>query len=675
MCFLKSAVVVVLLCSCATIARAQVAPADSLGRDTLYTALPDTVARVRAIDPVRPYFPAAAPFGSIVPATSPDAARIVSELALASMRYFTAFDVLRRFTPALPLSQGSPGLVRALSYAGASPDAVGVSYNGRPLEGLAAYGYDLELYPMEFAERTEIVTGARALVYGTGEALMAVNFVQPRLDVEATYMRAWYAQDAGDLTGGDLMYARNLDDRANVSLGFRRLTTGNDVSARFANQELSNWAVHANATWRPVPSLMLSLTELFADATRSQNEGLTPESSRNPLSVEHQVYNTSWQERTLRHDVTLAAEWLAGGPRNADLDSVLSTGDAAASIDSAIRVDAALYGSFGSRQLEAGDSVIDDGGGVLRTERTRVGVRAGAWVPLSFARLETNAIIELAGARDRDQATASYALGRQHVGALLEFPIGGGLALRGSARYTRGREGQFIGGAGEITSRIGSRIIATAGARVQTHECPCEEPMRSLPAFQSSVYESTRTSFMAEASIAYQDSATLLSLMAYARQARPAGAAADTRELMTTGGELRARVPFWILALEAHAHGILLPENARYLPQARVYGDLFAPLNLLDGSLDLRIGTTLEYQTPMAGSLYGVVTGSFVRTPDDAPVFAQVPLWDAYAQARIGTAYLRLALRNILDVEAWSLYRYPERGRSFWFEVTWSFID
>src|SRR5687768_6156524 len=127
--FNRSVVVVLLLIASVTTASAQVAPADSLGRDTLYTALPDSVARVEAVDPIRPFFPLSSPFGSIVPATSPSPARIVSEISLAGMRYFTAFDALRRFTPAHPLSQGLPGLVRALSYAGASPDALAVSFN------------------------------------------------------------------------------------------------------------------------------------------------------------------------------------------------------------------------------------------------------------------------------------------------------------------------------------------------------------------------------------------------------------------------------------------------------------------------------------------------------------------------------------------------------------------
>jgi hypothetical protein len=51
------------------------------------------------------------------------------------------------------------------------------------------------------------------------------------------------------------------------------------------------------------------------------------------------------------------------------------------------------------------------------------------------------------------------------------------------------------------------------------------------------------------------------------------------------------------------------------------------------------------------------------------------PLWSVWAHARFGTAYIRAAVRNILDIESWGVYRYPEPGRSVVFEVTWSFID
>src|SRR5688500_7907317 len=103
---------------------------------------------------------------------------------------------------------------------------------------------------------------------------------------------------------------------------------------------------------------MLSLTELFADAARSQNGGLTPESPFQPLAQGQEVYNAFWEEHTLRHDVTLAAEWIIGGRQRAGLDTLLATGQASGALDSAMRLDVAAYGSFNRRQLAIGDSIV-----------------------------------------------------------------------------------------------------------------------------------------------------------------------------------------------------------------------------------------------------------------------------------------------------------------------------
>src|SRR5512133_3833098 len=103
---------------------APIAPPDSLGRDTVYVAIPDTVRRVTSVDPLRPYFPSITPFGSIVPAAELAANRVVTNLDLASSRYATAYDVLEPNLPAYPLSEGAPGLARFFSYAGSAPASI-----------------------------------------------------------------------------------------------------------------------------------------------------------------------------------------------------------------------------------------------------------------------------------------------------------------------------------------------------------------------------------------------------------------------------------------------------------------------------------------------------------------------------------------------------------------------
>ena len=48
---------------------------------------------------------------------------------------------------------------------------------------------------------------------------------------------------------------------------------------------------------------------------------------------------------------------------------------------------------------------------------------------------------------------------------------------------------------------------------------------------------------------------------------------------------------------------------------------------------------------------------------------------DVYARGRIGSAYLKLTMSNLLDVEYYSVYRYPVWGRTFQLGITWTMID
>jgi hypothetical protein len=55
--------------------------------------------------------------------------------------------------------------------------------------------------------------------------------------------------------------------------------------------------------------------------------------------------------------------------------------------------------------------------------------------------------------------------------------------------------------------------------------------------------------------------------------------------------------------------------------------------------------------------------------------FQPYPLMTAYLRARLGSAYLRAEVRNLLGVEYWNLYRYPVWGTALYLGVTWALVD
>jgi hypothetical protein len=150
------------------------------------------------------------------------------------------------------------------------------------------------------------------------------------------------------------------------------------------------------------------------------------------------------------------------------------------------------------------------------------------------------------------------------------------------------------------------------------------------------------------------------------------------------GGQGRVRVPLaWGLAVDNNLLLTYDPDGDNRFPLLHGISDLYGTWTLFNNNLDARIGTSLQYQSGVRGTEY--LTGQFgpyadagsyiYPTDTDRSLFTPFPIWNAYIHARIGSAFIRLAMRNILDAEFYTLYRYPRWAREINLTVTWALID
>ncbi len=626
---------------------------DTLAADSL--AAGDTSA-VRRPDTVVIRNPGA-PLGALVPVEEGIGYDLLQKRDLVWERYFTAFDLFAERLPAYPLSQGGPGMVRAFTYAGSSPGSISALYNGRPLWGPFGSPFDLELYPMEYIERAEILRGARAAILGSGESLIALNFTQPHYNVEGSYARLWYVQGANSTTDADITFARNIGDRGNLSLGLRRLS-GNGVFPN-NNQNVSGWSGRGSVRWDPSDNLTVSLTEIFSDATRGLSGGLLPESSRQPLFAE--VYNDSLRERTLRHDVTVAARWY---PRSADVRGS-DTGTATMRLaDTTLRIDGDVYFTYAERELQASEHRA-----AVASPFSRAGIagaRAGLTIPVDRFRLLANGVLEYG---DNDRV-------RFEGGGLLELPLGSVVTVRGGGKISGYAGDVFVTVVGEGALSLSENLALRGSVRSTTlldprTDCPSPDPGGAFWYPLDGHY----TGSMVEGGVEWRSGGASLELEGFVRGAVPAECI-DLASYTVSGGAATVRIPYWFLMLESHLVATVAPEEYRGVPLLHGTSDLSARLNLFDGNLNLRLGTVLEYQTGLPSIQYRDIEGDFAVSAGsrlgERPPF---PLWTAYAQARIGTAYIRVEMYNILDNKFFTTYRYPMFGRAVNIAVNWAFID
>lgn len=593
------------------------------------------------------------PLGAVVSDIPGPGVEFITKRDLVWRRYFTLFDALRRDLPAYSLSLGGPGLVQAFSYAGADPSSIAMLYNGRPLHGVGDLAYDIENWPTEFADRYEILRGARSLLYGSGDALLAINVVQPRYDVEGSYVRIWYEQGENNTTSADLTFARNVGSGGNLALGFRRIASdGIYVSG---NQKVSNWSGRGALTFYTSPALTLSLTEVFTDATHGLNGGLTPTSPRSPLAAGLAFEDLVASERTLRHDLTLAARYHPNATTTLDsLQKEISV------VDTTVRLDGDLYYSYAEREFTFTRQDTTRATATTNSVQGRAGLRGGLRLPLAFAGLLGNGVVEI------DNVGRFRAEG----GGLLEIRGGEQITLRAGAKLFVIGDESSVALVSEVAVRLDS--ISLRGTLRAANPI---NPVQIDAANDTLHYLSfTRTPILAEGEIRWTHDRAALSLSATFRRVEPIAGAVPFNMI---SADIGATIPLpFNTIFDNHTILTLAPSGDHRFPLAHTLSDLYTHWRLLAGNLDLRLGTTLEYQTSLRALRFDNTTATFFDPEDAAHVnVISYPIWNAYVQARIGNAYLRVEMRNILNNEYYTVYRYPVWGRGLYLGANWALVD
>ena len=608
---------------------------DSAGIADTNSSAVDSASILSHTDTIPPYPVSGAPLGSLRFAETNFAHDLKKE-DLNDDLYFSLFEPLSGTLPAYPLSQGAPGLIQTFSYAGSG--TLPVLYNGRPLSG-----YGVELYSPEFIERVEVLQGSEAALYGGANVLMALNAVQPRFDVAGSYMRLAWAQGFGT-TNSDVSYARNIAPRTNLALGFRNVSS----DGQYDNQEVSFWSARGSLMWRPSSNLTLSLSELFTDLTRGANGGLTGTSLFTP-GLES-VVNDSLDEHHLRHDLTLAFQWY---PDGAEHDSLPE-----AEIQPKARVDGALYFSHAEHSFKVGEEPAEIPGLITQSDEDRTGVRFGAMVPFGDVRVHANGLVDVVNG-DR---------GNFHAGGMAEIVLAQDVRVFAGAALTS--QGDLT-----TTSIFSEGRLSVSEAlhlRLTGRLFDDNAPEAVVP---DGAWSNERSRFLFEADAVWRKGRGEIHAGGTVRQVI-SGRGSNAEYTLITGNVSATFPVIAFLSLEQQAQLTLTPTEDKRFPLLYSRSDLYGVFSVFRNNLDLRVGARLEFQSSFAGSEYDYLTGRWLYpVASDSEERQLNPLLDLYVQGRIGSAYLKIGMSNLLGNEFYTINRYPYPGRSLRLGITWALID
>ncbi len=224
----------------------------------------------------------------------------ISKRNLLSTNYSGLFEILSENLPAYPLNAGTTGASNHLSFLGSNPKEMAFSFNGRRLVDIDYLSFDLNTFPSEFIENAQIFIGSDAVIYSGASSY--INLQEIRYNTAVPYTRLWYSQGSYGYIAADGIYSQNIARGWNMTLGFRSMSS----EGRYENSAMESWNLRGILRWNLSDYSSISFTENFSNHGHGTNGGINQAESQFPFDANASVpYFRYLDERRYKHDLSL----------------------------------------------------------------------------------------------------------------------------------------------------------------------------------------------------------------------------------------------------------------------------------------------------------------------------------------------------------------------------------
>jgi len=174
---------------------------------------------------------------------------------------------------------GSPGQHNELTIGGVDERGIAFLVDGRSQADPITGSYDMILFPTDYIERIDFITGPRAMLYGMNSTGGAINIVTKSFYTNKPYSRLRYSQGVDDYAQTDAMFSQNIFSRFNFTFGLERHALGfnqidQDYRGRFVNSDYDAWSFRTKLRYVVSNSFNIVLSHLFEQANTGLNGGV-----------------------------------------------------------------------------------------------------------------------------------------------------------------------------------------------------------------------------------------------------------------------------------------------------------------------------------------------------------------------------------------------------------------
>jgi len=166
---------------------------------------------------------------------------------------------------------GSPGQHNELTIGGVDERGIAFLVDGRSQADPITGTYDMILFPTDYIERIEFITGPRAMLYGMNSTGGAINIVTKSFYTNKPYSRLRYSQGVDDYTQTDAIFSQNIFSRFNFTFGLERHAIGYDqinqyYAARYTNSDYDAWSFRTKLRYDISNSFNIVFSHLYEQA-------------------------------------------------------------------------------------------------------------------------------------------------------------------------------------------------------------------------------------------------------------------------------------------------------------------------------------------------------------------------------------------------------------------------
>ena len=174
---------------------------------------------------------------------------------------------------------GSPGQHNELTIGGVDERGIAFLVDGRSQADPITGTYDMILFPTDYIERIEFITGPEAMLYGMNSTGGAINIVTKNFYTNKPYSRLRYSQGVDGYAQTDAMFSQNIFSRFNLMFGLERHALGydqldQDYRGRFMNSDYDAWSFRTKLRYDVSNSFNIVFSHLYEQAITGLNGGV-----------------------------------------------------------------------------------------------------------------------------------------------------------------------------------------------------------------------------------------------------------------------------------------------------------------------------------------------------------------------------------------------------------------